>query len=426
MYLLLVFIVFILFSVPIGIAFLTAALIPGLIDSGFPFSVELAVKGVMSGVDSGILLAIPLFILSGDIMARGGISAAIYNFFAYFTGKMTAGYPNAVIVTCLFYGAISGSAAATVAAVGAMCIPLLVNLGYDKKFSTSLVAISGGLGVIIPPSIPFIVYSTSARVSTGDMFIAGILPGILIAFLLILYTTYYCKNHGEDREKLLENYKKIKSVGFLNLFKKSIWALFTPVIILGCIYGGIATPTEAAAISVYYALFVSVVVYRSIKPREIYSIIVQSVKTNASIFFVIGTAVAFARVLSLLQVPQNLGSLLAATASSRIGLLLLCTAILLFIGMFIDVIPSILIFTPIFLPALRAVGVNPIHYGILMIVTLAIGLVTPPMGINLFVASSITRIDALTIAKGAVPMIIMFLIALIILILVPQISLLLI
>jgi C4-dicarboxylate transporter DctM subunit len=418
-----VFFILIFLGVPIGITFVSVSLLPSIMQPGYPFNVEMVVKAVMAGLDSFPLLAIPLFILSGNIMAVGGVSAAIFEFFAYFLGNKRAGYPCAVIATCLFYGAISGSAPATTAAVGAMSIPILEKLGYDKVFITALVAIAGGLGVIIPPSIPFIIYASVADASTSELFLAGILPGFLIASLLMAYAWYHCGKEGEDRQKLEENYQKIRSIGLLPLIKKSIWALITPIIILGSIYGGIASPTEAAAMSVFYALFVSIVVYKSIQIKDLYKIFAGAVRTYGSLLFIIGGAVAMARVLTMLQAPQVIGATMMDLASTKVALIGLTIIMLLIVGMFMDTIPSLLIFTPIFLPVMISVGVDPIHFGVIIVISLAVGLVTPPMGINLFVASSITNIPIISIARKAVPLIVAFCIALVIIAYVPAIPL---
>ena len=247
----LIFAVLLVIGTPICLVFSGMTIAPYLANHAFPYDITAAVTSQLSGLDSFPLMAIPLFMLAGVIMAKGKISDKIFNMFAYFVGNKTAGLPCTVVLTCLFYGAISGSGPATTAAVGSMCIPFLVSVGYDIVFATALVAVAGGLGVIIPPSIPFIVYSSVAGTSVSKMFIAGVLPGCLIGLCLMVYCYIYCKIKGEDKEKLNKRYQEIRSIGFWNLLKDSIWALLTPVIILGSIYGGIASPTEAATISIY-------------------------------------------------------------------------------------------------------------------------------------------------------------------------------
>lgn len=417
-----IFIVCLIIAIPVSIALGIVAVLPGAFDSSFTASGQFVIRSMLGGIDSFPLLAVPMFVLSGILMARGGISKKLFDVFAYFLGKMTAGMPCAVIVTCLFYGAISGSAPATVAAVGSMTIPILTNLGYDKDFSTAVVAVAGGLGVIIPPSIPFIMYGMASGESVSDLFISGIIPGIMIGALLMLYAIYYCKKNGEDKEKIAEVVNELHEKGFLSVLKESFWAILSPVIILGCIYSGIASPTEAAVISVFYALFVSMVIYHSIKWKDLWGILVEAVRTYAPILFILAASVAFSRVLTLMQVPQSVSAWILTHFTNKVILLLVINVFLLIVGMVMDTTPAILILTPILLPIVTAIGMNPIHFGIMMVVNLAIGFVTPPIGVNLFVASSLTDIPVMRIAKKAMPMIVYFLIALLVITFVPAIS----
>lgn len=419
---LILFVVLIVISIPIASSMAIVSFLPGLTDSSFSANPVFLIRSIISGLDSVPYLAIPMFILSGTIMSKGAISEKLFDFISYFIGKKRAGLPCAVIVTCLFFGALSGSATATVAAVGSMTIPVLVALNYDKVFATALVAVAGGLGVIIPPSIPMIVYATVAGVSVGDMFIGGILPGFLIAACLMLYTYYYCRKHGEDREKINEVVDHIREKGFWRLFKESFWALLTPVIILGSIYGGLATPTEAAVISVFYSLVVSLFFYKSLKPKDIPSIFKESVEYCLPALIILATAAAFARVLALLQMPQNLGIWIGNTFTSKVVLLIAINIFLLFLGMVMDTTPAIVIVAPILAPIVTSMGINAVHFGIIIVVNLAIGFVTPPIGTNLFVASSVSGVEVLGIAKKAVPFLLFFLIALILITYVPGIT----
>ena len=420
-----VFVVGILMGFPLVLTLIGATVAPGLIDPDFAGNIQFVLRSIIGGGDSTSILAAPLFILSGIIMAKGGISEKIFNVFAYLLGHVPGGIPCAVIATCLFYGAISGSGTATCAAVGAMTIPVLLSLGYDKEFSGAVVATAAGLGVIIPPSIPFVVYGTSASVSTTSLFMAGILPGLLIGALLMAYAIFYCRRHGADSALLESNYRQVREKGFLHILNDSGPALLSPLFVLGSIYGGLASPTEAAAISVVYSLLLSVFVYKTIRPRDIFKVIGEGVQNYAALLFIISAAVGFARVLNMLRVPQVVESAIVGVVDSKIALLLIVVVILLIAGCFIDTIPAIMIFTPIFLPLTQRFGVDPIHFGIVMTVALAIGFVTPPMGINLFVASNLTGLPIVQIAKRAIPMIIMFFIALLIIAFVPQLSLLL-
>lgn len=417
------FAVLLTFCLPVSVSMGISAILPKFINPAFPANIAFLVRQCVGGVDTTPILALPLFVLSGIIMARGEISYKIFNVFSYFGGKRTGGLPCAVVVTCLFYGAISGSGSATTAAVGAMTIPLLVELGYDRVFVTALVAVAGGLGVIIPPSIPFILYGLSSGESVGKLFIAGIFPGLLIGFCLMAYAWYFCKQHGEDREKLGDYCNKLHAKGFKALMKESFWALLTPIIILGGIYGGIVTPTEAACVSVFYALLVCCFIDKTLKPHEVLEIFREAVNTHAPVLFILATAMAFARVLTMMQAPQAIAEAITSMVSGKIAILIVINILLLGVGMVMDTSPAILILTPILLPLVRSVGVDPIHFGIVMVVNLAIGFVTPPVGINLYVASSMTKIPVLTIARAAVPFIAAFSLALVAITFIPAISL---
>jgi len=421
-----VFIIFalcLLIAVPVSISLGIVSVLPGMFDSSFTASGSFVIRSMVGGIDSFPLLAVPMFVLAGIIMAHGQISEKLFDVFAYFLGKRTAGMPCAVIVTCLFYGAISGSAPATVAAVGSMTIPILMEMGYEKEFSTAIVAVAGGLGVIIPPSIPFIMFAMASGASVSDLFLAGIIPGLLIGFILMLYVWAYYKKHGEDKEKINLKIDALHAEGFGKVFKESFWAILSPVIILGCIYSGIASPTEAAVISVFYSLIISLFVYKSIKPREIWGICVEAMKTFAPILFILAASVAFSRVLTLMQVPQTVSDWILTHFTNEIILLLVIDIFLLLVGMVMDTTPAILILTPILLPIVTSVGMDPIHFGVMMVVNLAVGFVTPPIGVNLFVASSLTEVPVMTIARKAIPMIIAFLIALLLITYIPGISL---
>lgn len=419
----LLFFICLIIAIPISIALGIVSVLPGAFDPSFTASGQFVIRSMLGGIDSFPLLAVPMFVLSGMIMAKGGISKKIFDVFAFFIGKLTAGMPCAVIVTCLFYGAISGSAPATVAAVGSMTIPILVRLGYDKSFATAIVAVAGGLGVIIPPSIPFIMYGMASGESVSDLFMAGVVPGLLIGALLMIYAIYYCKKHGEDKEKINAKIDDLHAQGLWKVFKSSFFAVLSPVIILGCIYSGVASPTEAAVISVFYSLIVSIFIYKSLPIKKVYDVFVEAVRTYAPILFILAASIAFSRVLTLMQVPQLISGWILAHFTSKVVVLIVINLVLLLVGMVMDTTPAILILTPILLPIVEGFGMNPIHFGVMMVVNLAIGFVTPPIGVNLFVASSLTDIPVVDIAKRAMPLIGFFLIALLLITFIPQISL---
>jgi len=417
------FVVFLIIAIPVGITLGITAVLPHIFDPSFTVGAKYLIRAMFGGLDSFPLLAVPMFVLSGIIMAKGGISRKIFDIFAYFFGRFTAGMPCAVIVTCLFYGAISGSAPATVAAVGSMTIPILIGLGYDKTFSTSVVAVAGGLGVIIPPSIPFIMYGMASGASVSDLFLAGIIPGLVIAALLMGYSVFYCKKNGEDKARIETEIGKLHEKGFGKVFKESFWAILSPVIVLGCIYSGITSPTEAAVISVYYALIVSLFIYKEIRFKDLWGILVEAIKTFTPILFILAASTAFSRVLTLMQVPQTVSSFILGNFSSKVIILLVINVFLLIVGMVMDTTPAILILTPILLPIAQGIGMDPIQFGVIMVVNLAIGFVTPPIGVNLFVASALTDVPVMEIARKALPMIGLFLIALLLFTFVPAFSL---
>lgn len=418
-----IFVICLVIAIPVSISLGIVSVLPGAFDASFTAGGTYVIRSMLGGLDSFPLLAVPMFVLSGIIMARGGISRKLFDVFAFFMGKRTAGMPCAVIVTCLFYGAISGSAPATVAAVGSMTIPILIEMGYDKTFSTAVVAVAGGLGVIIPPSIPFIMYGMASGASVSDLFIAGIIPGLLISALLMFYAVYYCRKNGENQELKQKMVGALHEKGLLCVLKDSFFALLSPVIILGCIYSGIASPTEAAVISVFYALAVSLFVYKSITVKDIWAIMVEAIRTFTPILFILAASVAFSRVLTLMQVPQAVSAWILEHFTSPVLLLIVINIFLLLVGMVMDTTPAILILTPILLPIVTEIGVDPVHFGVIMVVNLAIGFVTPPIGVNLFVAGSLTELPIMDIAKKAMPMIIYFLIALLVITFVPAVSL---
>lgn len=421
---LLVFVVFLIaiaVSIPIGVSMILGSIAP-IFLMGKGGSIVQLLNNTFSGANSTPILAVPLFILGGVIMAKGGISKKLFNFFSYFAGRMPGGLPCAVILTCLFYGAISGSGPATTAAVGSMCVPFLTDLGYEKKWSAGLIAVAGGLGVIIPPSIPFVLYSLATGVSTGDLFLGGVFPGILIGLFLMVYAVYYCVRHGEDRDLINARMKELRSAGFLKLFLDSFWALLCPVIVLGGIYTGFVTPTEAATLSVFYAIIVSLFIYKSIKVNELIPFLCESVKTYGGLAFVLAFATAFGRVLSLTKATKIVENFILGNFHSGVVVLTVLVIIFLILGMVMDTGPAIIILAPVLLPAVQALGVDPVHFGVVLVCCLSIGLATPPFGLDLFVAGNIAEEPPMSVARKAVPFMIAFLVALVIITYVPWFS----
>lgn len=421
---LLVFIVFLVaiaVSIPIGVSMIVGSLAPiFLMDKGG--SIAQLINNTFSGANSTPILAVPLFILGGVIMAEGGISKKLFNFFSYFVGYIPGGIPCAVILTCLFYGAISGSGPATTAAVGSMCIPFLVNLGYDRQWSAGLVAVAGGLGVVIPPSIPFVLYSLATGVSTGNLFLAGVIPGILIGLFMMVYAVFYCVTKGEDKALIKAQMTELREQGLWKLFKESFWALLCPIIILGGIYTGWFTPTEAACISVFYAILVSLFVYKSIKIKDLIPFLCSSVKTYGGLAFVLAFATAFGRVLSLTRATKIVEDFIVGNFSSSFAVLTVLVIIFLILGMVMDTGPAIIILAPVLLPAVQALGVDEVHFGVILVCCLSIGLATPPFGLDLFVAGNLAEEPPMSVAKKAIPFMIAFLLALLLITYVEPIS----
>ncbi|MDR2076122.1 MAG: TRAP transporter large permease [Desulfovibrio sp.] len=409
-------------SVPIGIGLVLSSISTYFFGITEIINPNYVYKTIVDGLNSYPLLAIPLFILSGLIMARGGIAKKLFEFFAYFTGGRTAGLPITGIITCMFYGALSGSGPATTAAVGSMVVPYLEGLGYKRNFVAAIIATAGSLGIIIPPSVPFIIYALAANVSVGEMFIAGIIPGFIIAACLSLCAYAHCRRHGEDKELLRKNYESIRAIGFWPLLKDSSWALMTPLIILGGIYGGVFTPTEAATVSVVYSVFIGLFVYKTMTIRDFPGILAQAAHSLAPLLMVIAAATLFGRVLALLQIPQMITEFLGDSISS-FWLIFLMNLILLIAGMLVNVTSAILILTPVLLPAATAIGMDPIHFGMMMVVNLSIGLVTPPVGADLFVACGMFRVPIATLTKHVMPFLLYFFIALAIISYMPIVSL---
>ncbi|MBG9444614.1 TRAP transporter large permease [Cytobacillus firmus] len=411
------FAAFLFLTVPIGIAIGLAVLFTILYTGSMP--VEFLMKELTNSVDSFPLLAVPYFIIAGEIMGKGGISKRLFNVADSMVGNKTGGIAMATIITCMFFAAISGSGPATVAAIGGIMIPAMVQKGYDKRFATAVVAAAGSIGVIIPPSIPMVIYGVSGSVSIGDMFIAGIIPGILVGIGLMVYSYIHSKKMGytgSNQETTLK--------GILTALWQAKWALMIPVVILGGIYGGIFTPTEAAVVAVVFGLIVSVFVYKELKLKDLPQIFVDSALTTASVLVIVGAATAFGRLLTLEQIPNQIAEAMISISSEPLIIMMLITLLLLIVGCFMDTIAAIIILTPILLPVALQIGYDPIHFGIIMIVNLAIGFITPPLGVNLFVGAGISGLSLEQLSKAIVPFFFAMVFTLLIIIVIPQISLL--
>lgn len=355
---------------------------------------------MIRSVNSFALLAIPFFILAGFLMQHGGISRRLVDFSNTLVGSMTGGLAMVAIVTSLFFAAISGSGTATTAAIGAILIPAMIAKGYNANFAAANQAAAGSLGVIIPPSIPLILYAISANVSVGDMFMAGVLPGILVAAALMLYAHLYSRRVTTARED------PSSALDMLVAGRKAILAILMPLLVLGGIYGGIFTPTEAAVIAVVYSFLVGALVYREIRLRDIPDILRKSAVTSAVILSIIAAAGLYGRIIQTLGVPAMVSDLVIGSIASVIIFIVLVNVLLLIVGMFIEAAAAILIFVPILLPIALSFGISPIHFGIIMVVNLAMGMFTPPVGLNLFVASQISGSGIAKLSRSVVPFVI--------------------
>ncbi|MEJ1171333.1 TRAP transporter large permease [Variovorax sp. CCNWLW235] len=377
----------------------------------------ISVKEMFNSINKFPLAAIPFFILAGNLMETGGISRRLVEFAKSIVGGVQGGLPMTCVLTCMIFAAVSGSSVATTFAIGAILIPALIKHGYPTAYAAALQATSAELGVIIPPSIPMILYGVSAEVSIGELFIAGFGPGILISLALMLFVWAYCKwkgwgkNDGDGR------------MSFGKATWQAGWALLMPVIILGGIYGGIFTPTEASAVAVFYALVVGVVIYREIKLQDLYLILRKSVLSSAVIMFIIANAGLFAFLITRAGVPDAIGHWLQEVLKSPTMFLLGVNAALFVIGMFIETSAAIIVLAPILAPVAVHFGVDPVHFGLIMVVNLALGMITPPFGVNLFAACTVARISLDRIVKYLIPFVLVILACLMVITYVPWISL---
>jgi tripartite ATP-independent transporter DctM subunit len=347
----------------------------------------LVAKEIFNSINKFPLAAIPFFILAGNLMETGGISRRLVEFAKSLVGGIQGGLAASCVLTCMIFAAVSGSSVATTFAIGAILIPALVKHGYPVGYAAALQATSAELGVIIPPSIPMILYGVSAEVSIGELFIAGIGPGLFIGIALMIFAVIYARFKG---------YGKNDHVGKMNVLpatRQAALALLMPVIILGGIYGGIFTPTEASAVAVFYALVVGVFIYREIKLPDLVAIFRKSVLSSAVVMFIIANAGLFSFMITRAGVPDMIGAWLADVLKSPAYFLLGVNAALFIIGMFIETSASIIVLAPILAPVAMRFGIDPVHFGMVMVVNLALGMITPPFGVNLFAACTVARIS---------------------------------
>jgi len=385
-------------GIPIAVCIGGATLI-AVLSSGLPL-LNFASK-LYSSINSFTLMAIPFFMFAGALMSTGGMSRRLIRLASALVGWVTGGLAHVVILASAFFAALSGSAPATCAAIGGMMIPEMEKKGYPPEFSAGVQCVAGTIGTIIPPSIPMVVYAISAGVSVGGMFAAGFLPGFVYAGCMMVMSALICKKHGFG----MESKTKFDKHEVWVAFKDAIWALLVPVIILGGIYSGIFTPTEAGAVASVYGLFAGLFIYRELKPKDIIKILIDSAANTSMVLLIVGCAGAFTWVLTIKGVASAIGAWFAAVSTNKIIFMGLTILLLLFMGCFMETCASVLMVVPILLPVAESLGIDPIYFGIIVVMTLSLGMATPPVGEDLYISASIAGIKFEQELKYALPLI---------------------
>ena len=410
--LVIVFIVCVIIGVPIFATIGMATLIPMIVDGRLPLT--LIPSALYTGVDNFPLIAVIGFILAGSIMEASDITEKIIQVARRIAGSFTGGLAIVTILACTIFAALSGSGPATTAAVGALAIPMMRRYNYEKNFAAGVTVSGGALGILIPPSNPMIIYAITANVSVAKMFAAGFIPGIFVAFILMITSFFISKKRGFVGTKDKFSLKKV-----LFAIWDGRWALLTPVIILGGIYGGVFTPTEAAEVAVIYAIFVGIFIYKKLTLSKLYKAFANASVMSATIMVIVGIAIAFGRVLTIYQVPQVVAKGIMSITTNPTIVLLLIALILLFVGTWMETLSQIIVLVPIFLPLVRSLGVDPIHFGIIFVLMCEIGFLTPPLGANLYVATKIADVSLEGVSAGALPFVLAYIFCTIIIIFFP-------
>lgn len=374
------------------------------------------IQQLFNGLDNFVLLGVPFFILAGNIMAEGAISNRLVNVMKLCVGRFTGGLAIASILACMFFAAISGSSPATVIAIGSIMMPALIKEGYGERFSIGLLTSSGSLGILIPPSIPMILYALVMNISVAEIFLAGFLPGLFIGLTLMGYSFYKSKKNGWKSETTYTFSDALK------IMKDGIWALLLPILVLGGIYGGIFTPTEAAAVSVVYALVIELFVYRELKMGRLLAICRDSAVLSGSLLFILSCAMTFIWFLTVEQIPAKLAELIITNIESKWLFLLAINGALLIIGALMDIVTAIIIISPILGETLSKYNIDLVHYGIMMILNIECGFLTPPFGLNLFVSMAIVRRSLVEVGRSILPFILIFLFCLLVITYVPYLA----
>lgn len=409
-----IFVILFLLRVPI---FISLALSTIFVLWQSNFTMYMISQRMFSALDSPTLMAIPGFVFAGIIMARGGISKYLIQALRSWVGHTSGGLAVVTILACMVFAAISGSSPATAAAIGAIMIPAMVKAGYSKTYAMGLVAASGSLGILIPPSIPLIVYGTTAEESIGKLFMAGILPGLFLGGVLIATAIINARLKGYGGEEKYPWNDRIR------YSLKAIWGGLLPIIILGSIYTGIATPTEAAVVSAFYALIVSIFIYRELNLKEFRTVIIETVNTSAMIFFIIASAMVFALYLTNAQVPQMVAEWIGQNVNNKWIFLIAANILFFILGTFLESIAIILITLPIFLPIIKQMGIDVYHFAIIMTVNMELAMITPPVGLNLFVVAGIAKERLERVVRGVAPFIVLMILVLIVIVIWEDLSL---
>lgn len=373
---------------------------------------------MFTSVDSFPLLAIPLFMVAGNLMERGGISRRLINFCNSLLGSFTGGLAMVAVLTCMLFAAISGSGPATVAAIGGIMIPEMEKAGYSKAFSAALLSVAGAIGVIIPPSLPMVNYGIAGSVSISTLFAAGFGPGILIGLALMAVAYVSSKKNGYG----LQNRTPFSWGNVWTCFKGAFWALLMPIIVLGGIYGGIFTPTEAAAVAAMYGFLVGIFAYKELKLKDLPALLMSAGKSTAMVMIIVAAASSFGWILTSARIPDAIASFMIGLSDNKYVILIIINIFLLIVGCLMDVTASIIILTPIFMPLIAQFGIDPFHFGIIMVVNLAIGMSTPPLGVNLFVSCGIAKISIEENSKAMVKFLVANIIALLLITFIKPIS----
>lgn len=407
------FALFLLCRAPIAIAAGLSAMLYIIITGSLP--IALGALAAFQGLDSFTLLAVPFFVLAGQIMAHGGIAKHLLKLADALLGSMPGGYALTTVLASTFFADLSGSSPATVAAIGSIMVPAMDKQKYRKDFAAAVCACAGCLSVIIPPSNPMVVYGVATDSSVGRLFLAGIIPGIMVALSLAIPAYLISKKNGWKG-----NLDATERPTLGTAFRQAIWALLVPVIILGGIYGGIFTPTESAAVACFYALLVGLFIYKEFTFSGIPRLLRMGLITVVPLMLIVGMAAIFSQVISLLGVPTAMARALTSVTENPLLLLLIINAFLLFVGMVMETVAAILLLAPILLPVVMQLNIDPVHFGIIMIINLAIGFITPPLGVNLFVANSISKVPSEKIFVAALPFVFSLMICLALIIIFPQ------